>query len=63
MGAQHPSGRARRKALGGEGLLVTKGTLVLTPGYKKEKEGYERLRNNAPPPALVSSYFNRLDGG
>lgn len=63
--AQHSPGRARRKALGGEGLLVTKGTLVLTPGYKEEEEeGYERLRNNAPPPALVSSHsFNRLDGG
>ena len=57
MRAQHSPGRAGRKAPGGEGLLVTKGTLVLTPGYtnKEEKEGYERLRNNAPPPALVSS--------
>ena len=63
MRAQHSSGRGRRKAPGGENLLVTKRTLVLTPGYKKEKEGYERLLNNAPPPALVSSYFNWLDGG
>ncbi|XP_076226795.1 uncharacterized protein LOC143174902 [Nomia melanderi] len=70
--AQHSPGRAGRKAPGGECLLVTKGTLVLTPGYKEEEEeevvaeeeGYERLRNNAPPPALVSSHsFNWLDGG
>lgn len=46
-------------------LLVTKGTLVLTPGCKGARGGIpERLRNNAPPPALVSSHsFNRLGGG
>lgn len=32
---------------------------------EKEEEGYGRLRNNAPLPALVSSHrlLNRLDGG
>jgi hypothetical protein len=55
------------RAPNGESPLVTEGTLVLAPGYKKDaivEEGYRLLRNNAPPPALVSSHgFNRLDGG
>jgi len=55
------------RASNGESPLVTEDTLVLAPDYKKdaiEEEGYRLLRNNAPPPALVSSHvFNMLDGG
>lgn len=45
--------------------LVTERTLVPTPDYKEDgwrrrRDIAGRLRNNAPPPALVSSHgFNR----
>lgn len=63
--AQHSPSLVR--CLVGKRSAYTEETLVLTSGYKEdvvEKEGYQRLRNNASPPALVSSHgSNRPDGG